>query len=66
MLLALAVCVAARSGSPKTKGDGGAELSLGGEGGEGGEGGKPEKPEKPRSLHLAAYNGACAPLEAEP
>mmetsp|Transcript_7187 Transcript_7187/g.16844 ORF Transcript_7187/g.16844 Transcript_7187/m.16844 type:complete len:282 (-) Transcript_7187:76-921(-) len=59
MLLALAVCVAARSGSPKTKGDGGAELSLGGEGGEGG------KPEKPPSLHLAAYNGACAALEAE-
>ena len=63
MLLALAVCVAARSGSPKTKGDGGAELSLGGEGGKLE---KPEKPEKPPSLHLAAYNGACAALEAEP
>ena len=52
MLLTLAVCVAARSGSPKTKGES-AEVSLGDEGG------------KPPSLHLAAYHGACDALEAE-
>ena len=52
MLLTLAVCVAARSNSPKTKGES-AEVSLGDGGG------------KPPSLHLAAYHGACDALEAE-
>ena len=52
MLTALVCVVAARTGSPKTKGEN-AEVSLAGDGG------------RPPSLHLKAYHGECDALATE-